>query len=300
MEKKTLGFVLASVGPFFWGSSGTVAQHLFETTNIETLWLVSIRMVVAGALLLIYGALRGVPVGAVFRHAGSAAELVAFSILGMIGTQLTYFMAISAGNAATAAILQSLSPVLIIIFLALRTWSVPSKINVISVVVALLGTVLTITQGDLHSLVLPISAVVWGLLAAVGAAIYTLMPTRQIKTFGATPIVGWSMLIGGAIVFVASRAWQHWPQLDIVGWGEVGFVVVFGTMLAYLFFLQSLEYILPTTASVLGTIEPLSATVLSVIFLGVSFKPLGIIGAALIVSVTLLQFMAARAARFGE
>ena len=300
MEKKTLGFVLASAGPFFWGSSGTVAQHLFDTTNISTLWLVSVRMVVSGLLLLIYGALRRVPVMAVFKRPAAAGKLVAFSLLGMVGTQLTYFMAISTGNAATAAILQSLSPVLIILFLAARSWRVPSKINVISVVSALIGTVLIVTQGHLHSLALPLTAVIWGLLAAVGATIYTLMPTKLIKDYGATAIVGWSMLIGGAFVFGGSQAWRHVPQLSAMAWLEVGFVIIFGTMLAYLFFLQSLEFILPTTASVLGTIEPLSATTLSVLFLGVNFNLFGITGAVLIVGVTVLQFMAAKTASFGH
>ncbi|RRK10561.1 peptide ABC transporter ATP-binding protein [Lactiplantibacillus garii] len=300
MEKKTLGFVLASAGPFFWGSSGTVAQHLFDSTNISPLWLVSIRMVVSGLLLLIYGAVRKMPVTAVFKRPAAAGKLVAFSLLGMVGTQLTYFMAISRGNAATAAILQALSPVLIILFITFRTWRFPSKVDVISVVSAIVGTVLIVTEGSLDSLALPLTAVIWGLLAAVGATIYTLMPTKLIKDYGATPIVGWSMLIGGLFVFVGTAAWRHVPRLSVGAWLEVGFVVIFGTMLAYLFFLQSLEFILPTTASVLGTIEPLSATVLSVIFLNVNFNAFGITGAVLIVGVTVLQFMAAQAASFGN
>ena len=40
MQKKTVGLLLASAGPFLWGSSGTVAQHLFDTTTISPLWLV--------------------------------------------------------------------------------------------------------------------------------------------------------------------------------------------------------------------------------------------------------------------
>lgn len=83
-----------------------------------------------------------------------------------------------------------------------------------------------------------------------------------------------------------------------MAWGQVGFVVIFGTMLAYLFFLQSLEYILPTTASVLGAIEPLAATILSVLFLHVHFNWVGLLGAIMIVGVTILQFAATRANQF--
>ena len=108
------------------------------------------------------------------------------------------------------------------------------------------------------------------------------------------------MVFGVASMFIRSQAWRHTPRFNGITWLEVAFVVIFGTMLAYLFFLQSLEFILPTTASVLGTIEPLSATILSVLFLSVNFNVFGIVGAVMIVGVTGLQFIAARQASFGS
>jgi len=300
MQKKTTGLILASVGPFLWGSSGTVAQHLFNTTAISPLWLVSVRMLVSGVLLILYGLSRRSPVFAVFHQPKATLKLVAFSILGMASVQLTYFMAISTGNAATAAILQFLSPVIIIIFLAAVNWAWPTKIDVISVVSAILGTILIVTEGHLNSLALPVAAIIWGLLAAIGAAVYTLMPQSLLKTYGSIAIVGWSMLIGGVIVSVATQAWRHFPTLTPMAWLEVGFVVIFGTMLAYLFFLQSLEAIMPTTASVLGAIEPLAATILSVLFLNVTFNFYGILGAVMIVGVTILQFIGAKEAGFSD
>ncbi|AGE40348.1 MULTISPECIES: DMT family transporter [Lactiplantibacillus] len=298
MQKKTVGLLLASAGPFLWGSSGTVAQHLFDTTTISPLWLVAVRMLVSGGLLILYGFSRRLPVMVVFHDWWATVRLIVFSLFGMAGVQLTYFMAISTGNAAMAAILQFLSPVMIIIFITATTWQLPGKVDVISVVSAIAGTVLIVTEGHTDSLALPVIAIIWGLLAAVGATIYTLMPTKLLKVYGATPIVGWSMLIGGGLVLVGTGAWHHSPQLTWVAWGQVGFVVIFGTMLAYLFFLQSLEYILPTTASVLGAIEPLAATILSVLFLHVHFNWVGLIGAIMIVGVTILQFAATRANQF--
>ena len=298
MQKKTVGLLLASVGPFLWGSSGTVAQHLFDTTVISPLWLVAVRMLVSGGLLILYGLGRQLPVMAVFHDWQATVRLIVFSLFGMAGVQLTYFMAISTGNAAMAAILQFLSPVMIIIFITATTWQLPSKVDVISVISAIIGTILIVTEGRTHSLALPVIAIIWGLLAAVGATIYTLMPTKLLTRYGATPIVGWSMLIDGFLVLIGTGAWRHSPQLTWAAWGQVSFVVIFGTMLAYLFFLQSLEFILPTTASVLGAIEPLAATILSVFFLHVHFNWVGLIGAMMIVGVTILQFAATRANQF--
>nr|WP_243686307.1 EamA family transporter [Lentilactobacillus rapi] len=70
-------------------------------------------------------------------------------------------------------------------------------------------------------------------------------------------------------------------------------MVIFGTMLAYLFYLQSLSYIQPTTASVLGSFEPLSATILSILLLGISFGLPETIGGILILGTVGLQSWAA-------
>jgi len=49
------------------------------------------------------------------------------------------------------------------------------------------------------------------------------------------------------------------------------FVVLFGTLIAFCCYLESLKYILPTETSVLSSVEPLSAAFLSVFWLHVSF-----------------------------
>lgn len=53
MQKKTVGLLLASAGPFLWGSSGTVAQHLFDTTTISPLWLVTMLIKLTTAIMVL-------------------------------------------------------------------------------------------------------------------------------------------------------------------------------------------------------------------------------------------------------
>ncbi|KLD61114.1 peptide ABC transporter ATP-binding protein, partial [Lactiplantibacillus plantarum] len=64
------------------------------------------------------------------------------------------------------------------------TWQLPGKVDVISVVSAIAGTVLIVTEGHTDSLALPVIAIIWGLLAAVGATIYTLMPAFFVGKLG--------------------------------------------------------------------------------------------------------------------
>ncbi|GAA3186758.1 DMT family transporter [Lentilactobacillus kefiri] len=291
---KLRGIMLAILGPLLWGISGTVAQFLFKDIHVSSHWLVSVRMLISGILLVIYGMLgnRSAEM-AVWHHKKDSMSLIFFSFVGMAASQYTYFMAIEAGNVATATILQFLSPAIIIIYLALWTRRFPRRIDVLSVIMALLGTILLVTHGRLTTLTMPLGGFLWGLGAAVSSTLYTLLPRYLLKKYGSIPIVGWSMLIGGVSFSIYYKIWDDMPAFSWTTYGSIGFVVIFGKMLAYLFYLQSLRFITPTTASVLGSFEPLSATFLSIVFLGVSFGLPETFGAVLILGTVGVQAWAA-------
>ncbi|MFT9278807.1 MULTISPECIES: DMT family transporter [Bifidobacterium] len=291
---KKAGLLMASASPFLWGSSGTVAQHLFEQSQVSVGWLTAVRMTLTGVFLLIFAICLRKNIWSIFTDWHSIVRLLLFTVFGMTSVQLTYFMAISTGNAATATILQYLSPVMIILLLSLRNLRLPGKLDTLSVIVAVAGTALIVTQGNVNTLAVPSAAIVWGLLAAVGAAAYTLLPRGLLLRYGALPVVGWSMLFGGLITQAIFRPWTQHVQLDAIGALEVSFIVVFGTMAAFLLYLQSLKYIEATTASILGAIEPLSAAILGFLFLGTSFNWYGIVGIAMVIAVTFIQFIAYR------
>jgi drug/metabolite transporter (DMT)-like permease len=293
-NNKIKGIGLAILGPLLWGISGTTAQFLFTSENVGANWLVSVRMLVSGILLVLFGLVTNAKANLViWHHFNDAVKLIFFSFAGMAASQYTYFKAIEYGNAATATILQFLSPAVIILYLVVKTRRPPRRIDVFSLIMALTGTILLVTHGHLTTLAIPIRGLLWGLATAITASIYTLLPDKLLRTYGSIPVVGWSMLIGGASFSCFYRIWDHMPAFSWQTYGGVSFVVIFGTMFAYLFYLQSLSYIRPTVASVLGSFEPLSATILSIIFLGISFGLPETIGGGLILGTVGLQSWAA-------
>lgn len=289
-NSKVRGIVLAVAGPLLWGVSGTTAQALFTHADVSSNWLVSVRMLISGILLVLYGLLTGRKQNLmIWHHWRDALYLLFFSFVGMAASQYTYFKAIDYGNAATATILQFLSPAFIIIYLALSTRRWPRRIDILSLVMALTGTILLVTHGQLTTLAIPVRGFSWGLLTAMSATLYTLLPRKLLGKYGSIPVVGWSMLIGGIAFSIYYRVWTHMPDFNLATYGRIGFVVIFGTMFAYLFFLGSLQFITATTASVLGCFEPLSATFLSIVFLGVQFGVPETIGAILIIGTVFVQ-----------
>ncbi len=138
------GFFFVTTGAICWGMGGTVAQKLFQEFEISVDWLVSVRLLIAGFLLLIISCIKNnhSHVFGVWKNRKAAFQLVVFAIVGMLAVQYTYMASIKHGNAAVATLLQYLSPVMIIVYLLLRKQSIFTRQDVITVLLALGGWLL--------------------------------------------------------------------------------------------------------------------------------------------------------------
>lgn len=139
------GLFLVMFGTLLWGVSGVVAQYLFQSKNFTPGWLVVIRMFFSGAIILIFSLLKGDKnVIEIWKNKENIIKILIFSLLGMLGVQYSYFAAIHHGNAATATILQYLSPIIITIYLALYNKKLPTLKQISCVLMAILVTFLII------------------------------------------------------------------------------------------------------------------------------------------------------------
>lgn len=289
MSKQTKGIILAIAGASLWGGSGAAVQYLFTDTNLKTEWIVAIRMLFAGLMLLIWsvGKQRSQLVMILHDHV-SWWKIILFALLGVTNSQLSYFFAVKYSNAPTATVLQYLSPILIIIWMAIVTKRWPRRIDLISIGLALVGTFYLVTGGNIHSLMLTHQALAWGLWSAVVAALYTLLPRQLMQKYDASVMCGVAMFIGG-IILSPILFIEAGPQLNILDWLLVAYVVIFGTALAYTLFVQSIRYVSPSVTGILSAFEPLVATILAVTLLGTRLTFATTLGSLLIVATTLIQ-----------
>lgn len=52
----TKGFLLALIAASLWGISGTFGQFLFQQRGVSVEWMITVRMLISGAILLSIGA----------------------------------------------------------------------------------------------------------------------------------------------------------------------------------------------------------------------------------------------------
>lgn len=292
LNSRTKGILLVIVGTMLWGISGTVAQFLFQQKGFDTEWLVVVRLLISGFLLLLYGYIKkDKNIINIWKSKEDSIKLILFGAIGMLGVQYTYFAAIKHGNAATATILQYLSPVIITCYLIIRNKKLPNIKQLIAIGLALIGTFFIITGGNIHSLSLSHLALFWGICSTFCSAIYTLQPVNLLKKYSSISVVGWGMVIGGLAFSFIHSPFDFSGELSFITIISSAFIVIFGTLIAFYCYLESLKYLVPTEASILGCIEPLSATILSVIWLNVHFGIAEFIGTTcIILTVIILSF----------
>jgi len=288
--QRSIGMMLVLCGATLWGVSGNVAQYLFEAQHINAGWLTSVRMLTAGILLLIltqFGKERHLT-WSVWKNGKTVSGMLIFGLIGMIGAQYTYFEAIAAGNAATATLLQYLSPVLIMLYLMIRWRKKPSGVELAAILMALLGVFLIATKGHPDQLSIAPLAVFWGLMSALGGAIYATQPGKLLKQFGPGVVVGWGMVIGGIAMSVLYPPWHFNGNLSVQLIMGIAFVILFGTLLAFYLYLASLKYLKPIETSLLGCAEPLSAAIVSVAWMHVPLTVFDWMGAACIIGTVVM------------
>ena len=286
----TRGFFLIVLGTVLWGGSGVISQYLFVDKLFTAEWLVSIRLVSSGIILLIVDAfLHHGDIFSIWKTHDKYA-LVIFGIFGMIGAQYTYFVTIVYSNAATATILQYLMPVFFVVYLLITTHRLPRIIELFSIALAMFGVFLLVTKGNLNTLVISPAALTWGLICAMFGAFYTLQPREIIRKWRSTLIIGWGMLIGGVAMSFYQPFWQSGDAiLDTHSLLALLFIIFIGTALAFCAYLESTKYLTPTQIGVFASLEPFSSIILSIIFLHVSFGFAELLGAiTIIVAMTIL------------
>lgn len=281
---RSRGIFLVLTAAILWGVSGSVAQFLFQQNGFSPEWLVVIRLLLAGLILLIFASLiEKKNIFDIWKNKNEILSLLLFSLLGMLAVQYTYFAAINSSNAATATILQYLAPVMITCYLAIRFKKVPSYKELLAVGLALVGTFLLVTHGNINELSISGWALFWGLSSAFALAFYTLQPQNLLKKWGSTMIVGWGMLIGGICFSFINPPWDFRGHWSISSYFAVIFIVIFGTLIAFYCYLESLKYINASETSLLASAEPLSAAILSVVWLQVDFGVVDWIGSLCII-----------------
>ena len=284
-NRYAIGFAATLLGASCWGFSGPCMQFVFSNYEVPVLFVAAFRLLVAGlvlsAILLVVKHDEMVEL----LHDGRAmGRVVVFGLLGLFFCQASYMFAIDYTNAGTATVLQAFNVVIVLAVTCIASRRAPHAMEFLAVCLAIFATALIATKGDFSTLQIPALGLFWGLASAVGVAIYVCYPKPLYEHYSAMPVAGLGMFIGGlaaTLVLVVSEFAGADASAAAFSWvGEIDgvcvvyllIIAILGTLVAYGVYLYGVSIVGSVTGSLLGTVEPAAANIISAVWLKTSFS----------------------------
>lgn len=145
-RRKKIGVGMVLLGAALWGSSSNSVEYLMVDQHFTWSAILFWRMVFTGISFLGISLVQKQDLLAPLKK--DWLWLLKFILLGMYLMQVTFFKAIYYSNAATATVLQYTMPAILLLMYLVKEQRLPTRREVVAVVLALLGTTLIATKGQ--------------------------------------------------------------------------------------------------------------------------------------------------------
>jgi drug/metabolite transporter (DMT)-like permease len=277
---KTKAFIYVIIAGIAWGTSG-IFVNLLAPYGYTSLQMTALRGIVCFLCLSIYLLIKN---RALFR-ANPKQLLLYFSIgASLFGTASCYFTSMQMTSIATAVVLMYTAPILVMIFSVAFLGEKLTGLKAISVVCMLVGCCLV--SGIVGGLKFNVGGILLGLISGICYSAYNIL-TKVAMQKGCHPMTTtvYNAMFMGLIALcvckpigIVTQAAQK-PMLLVplmIALGVVTFV------LPYFLYTLAMRDLPAGTASALSIVEPMSATVFSVVLFHEAMGVLSVIGVVLI------------------
>lgn len=277
------GFLLLLTAGVLWGTGGPVG-YLIQAAGVNAFTVATYRLLCAGlaitGLLLLTGALRRLP-----RSRALTVRLLVNGALHAL-FQLLYFASLALIPVGLATLVKIGSvPVFVALGVCVLARSRPGVRLLVPVLLAVGGLALLTGFPSTDAAPGQLAA---GLACSLGAgltfSVMTLVNRRPVPGLDPMVNVGLGMLIGAILLLPGAFVVGLAVPLTVEVLGFLAFMALVPTVFAYLAYFRGLRTSSDAGTAVGTMAEPLTATLISVAFLGEHIPPLGVVGAVLLFS----------------
>lgn len=282
--KRSLFYIVAAC--ILWGSSGLFV-HVLAPFGFSSLQMTAVRAAVAAVSMLIYILIRD---RKCIRVGIKELILMVCAGLSFFGTAFSYYVSMQASSVSTAVILMYTSPVMVMAYSVAFMGERLTGKKAVSVVMMLVGCALV--SGIVGGMAFSPVGILFGLFSGVSYSAYNVF-AKMAMDRGANPLAATLWCFSAAAVFgmslanppqIVGLAMQHplflFPFLIAMG--------IFTCVLPYFLYSLALRELPAGTATSLGIIEPMAATIFSVTLLGEKLNIFSIFGIVLILAAVYL------------
>ena len=279
---KIKAFIYIILACALWGSSCLFVDAI-GAYGFTTLQMMGGRAVVAFLAITLYSVL--------FNRKAFKTQLKSiflFALVGLFiyGTGALYYASMVMTSVSTAVVLMYTAPIYVMIFSVIFLKERLTKLKLVSIIIMLVGC--TLVSGVIEGLRFDTLGIIIGILSGLAYAGYNIA-TKISMQKGNAPTT--CTLYGFMFMTVIALAFCE-PQktVEITSKDPLPIILLFvalgliTSIIPYFLFTLALREIPAGTASSLGILEPMSATLFSIAFLGEKLTVIPIIGMVLILS----------------
>ena len=282
MKSQKFGIMLVLISGIMWGFSGVIGQYIFLNSTMNSVQLSIIRQFVSGIILLTISVIKkNKKLFSVWKSGKRICSFLFFSLTGILGLQLTYFLAIEYSNAATGTIIQFTYIIMILVYTAIVLHNKPKSYETVAVLCAFCGIFLIATHGQLNSLAVSKESLIWGRSSAVCFTIYCLYPQKIYDDFGLINVIGWGSVLSSILLAVTTGTYRL-PEVpaNIILLSVA--VAIIGSLFPFVLYGIGIRILGSVKASLFVTVEPVTSAVLTWLCFKTKFVLPDIIGFVLI------------------
>jgi len=262
--------------------SGSSAKFLFNS-GVTPYQLVQLRLTISSGLLLLWLSIRKRSLLKIDRK--DILYFVLFGTVGMAGVQFTYLFTISKIKVAAAILLQYLAPSFIAIHSVVFMRDKLSPLTIMALVGATFGCYLVVGAYNLEILSMNIVGILSGILSAITFAWYSVHGEYGMRRYNPWTVLFFALFFGALVWNVLHpplEAFMH--AYSPVQWAWILYIGVLGTLVPFGLYLEGINLIRSTRASITATLEPITAGIVSYIFLNEIMEVAQIIGGIIIIA----------------
>jgi drug/metabolite transporter (DMT)-like permease len=291
MLNKHRGELYLVIGAIFFSLNGVIVTLVLD--HMTTFRLAQVRAL--GTFFLLFLITYIQDRNSLKAERREIPTLLFYGVFGYAMVQLGYFIGISRGvPLSLVLIIEFTAPIWIVLWIKFVRKSVVAKDMWVAIALSLLGLILVAKawQGFVFDLIGTLGA----LGAALALAVYFLMSQSQGTKRSAQAMVVWGMGVAGLFWSLVLPIWNfptaifsteinlqgRFSDFSAPGWLLIAYIIVFGTLVPYLFVVGGIRRLSASTSSVIGMLEPVIAGVFAWIWLSQSWSAIQLFGGAIV------------------
>ncbi len=283
---KNAGYLYVSCAAFLWGIISIFVSHM-NTLGFATMDIVFFRSLVTAVLMCVYILLKDknlfkINLRDIWIFIGSG-------VVSFVFFSFCYFTAMRLTSVSVAAVLLYTSPIFVMLFSCILFKERITKTKIIAVVFTFLGCVLTagISGGGYHATAV---GILCGLGSGIGYALYSVFGRYGVQKYSSVTVTAYTF------IFAATSAAFFINPDTVISAARPNCLIsilllgLLTCFIPYLMYTKALRMMETGKAAVIAALEPVVATIVSIVYFGEGLQMSKVVGMLLVlVSIIILN-----------